>query len=1014
MSFNNLPAIDHVTLGRYPKLAEFKKKVLKGMNKYHDPNNEEAMRDAMIKTAIKVGLACVLPKHWSVGVALGAGPIAEFIQPYVERVKCPIAKAEDAFFSAMYEIPTCEESKAALLAGLELAKQPKKLFDETVEIIGEYTLGKADQYGITQKNIENIAKVAHRLITQKAPEALKKAYKEWIENPVSAVLNPTLTVQLSSKDLRSFNTLLVAALREQDKKSSASYFSKLEAQFGHVFKEHQEILGNLKEARDFFEAYRQQQEDLVKQEKWNRNIQHWNTIFSSLSQSGTHLGIPLLSKIGMLGNMGLSVANAISALSSTTPSFSLGFIAPCFSLASIAIAAITFFNDDKEETNSEFNQMLIAYLSVISQQIATLRQEMHGRFDHIEKQLEAIHTTLEKSVNVISRAIHHLAVPTLISLQEMRTAIEMLYQTSNFKLDESLFREFEEIMDKIDNYTHGIIPINTLKQEEYTNTLRVLEKVILNHSSSPTFNGTVYRDMTAQGINRLLSTKDVGHILGFLGLYAEAVLNVNHPSIDVNQICNPYMWSAGVSRYLAFRKTSPSFAYDEERTKIGRLLSSGQAILKYFEFLSNQQDVFVTTLEKYKSQLNKLSESIQFHGNQKLKELFKEIGYTTSQIKFMGMDLEFNYDVNRKLQCEPSTDFLKDRKALPSSGVGEPRSIERFIEAMKIPPVYLIADRLGLGELTFSYSCQTTQTPVLWSYFNIHHLLKIECSFEEKEQDFFMAKTANNFFVHALDCSFSEQMQLSLAGSLDRAWLQGKIDDAPQKAKKHILYLGPEPTPIDNELYLQEKINESLLKIKKEFALSLLNLTNALASEFHVLVNEVEAQTKLLKAFGVLTGYEHALKPTFSKLWTAEKIRECLLNYSQSADTESMFVNQTLLEGLKPLKIPDLRKQRRIPNFIQQVQTQFNALLVFAIMIEQKQNLIKAMDNSIALTPQENTSADEKNVEHEALYRKDRKITKLKSEVKELKEEVRRVWEQNRQILQLLHSLSKSKETASV
>lgn len=1009
MSFNSFPAIDHLISNRYPKLGEFKDTIHEGIDNYYDPNNEEGIRNAMVKTAIKVGLACVLPKHWSVGVALGAGPIAEFIQPHVERVKCPIAKAEDAFFSAMYEIPTCEEGKAALLAGLELAKQPKKLFDETVEFIGEYTLGKADQYGITQKNIENIAKVAHRLITQKAPEALKKAYKDWIENPVSAVLNPTLTVQLSSKDLRSFNTLLVAALREQDKKTSASYFSKLEAKFGHVFKDHREILGNLKEARDFFEAYRQQQEDLVKQEKWNRDIQHWNTIFSSLSQSGTHLGIPLLSKIGMLGNMGLSAANAISALSSTTPSFSLGFITPCFSLASIAIAALSFFNDDKKETNSEFNQMLIAYLSVISKQIATLRQEMHGRFDHVDRQLEAIHTTLEKSVNVISRAIHHLAVPTLISLQEMRTAIEMLYQTSNFKLDESLFREFEEIIDKIDNYTHGIIPINSIKQEEYTNTLRVLEKVILNHSSSPTFNGTVYRDMTAQGINRLLSAKDAGHILGFLGLYAEAVLNVNHPSIDVNQICNPYMWSAGVSRYLAFRKTSPSFAYDEERTKIGRLLSSGQAILKYFEFLSNQQDVFVATLEKYKSQLNKLSESIQFHGNQKLKELFKEIGYTTSQIKFMGMDLEFNYDVNRKLQCEPSRDFLKDRKALPSNGVGEPRSIERFIEAMKIPPVYIVADRLGLGELTFSYSCQTTQMPAIFNYFNVNHLLKIECSFEEKERDFFTAKIPNKFFVDALDCSFSEQMQLSLTGSLDRAWLQGKIEEASPELKKCILYRGPEPEP-----YLQEKVNESLLEIKKEFALSLLNQTNAPASEFHVLVNEVEAQTKLLKAFGVLTGYERALKPTFSKLWTAEKIRECLLNYSQSADTESMFVNQTLLEGLKPLKIPYLRKKIRIPNFIQQVQAQFNALLAFAIMMEQKQNLIKAMDNAIALSPQENASVDEKNVGHEALYRKDRKITKLKNEVKELKEEVRRVRKQNKQILQLLHSLSKSKETASV
>src|SRR5262249_18306497 len=162
-----------------------------------------------------------------------------------------------------------------------------------------------------------------------------------------------------------------------------------------------------------------------------------------------------------------------------------------------AIAFISFFNRDDDDGNAEFNQMLVEYLRVISSQINALRQEMHGRFDHVDKQLNAIHTTLDRGVAVLRRSINNFAVPALMTLQDIRTAIEALYHTTNFKLDELLQREFEEVIDRIDNYVTGITPRDTLTREEYFNILRVLEKVILKQSSSSTFNGTVYNDYSA-------------------------------------------------------------------------------------------------------------------------------------------------------------------------------------------------------------------------------------------------------------------------------------------------------------------------------------------------------------------------------------------------------------------------------------------------------------------------------------------------------------------------------------
>ncbi len=475
----------------------------------------------------------------------------------------------------------------------------------------------------------------------------------WEKSDVVPMPHFPAPAHLTPWDLDTIGGHVVGALQVQDRKASEEHLSKLQTQFGRVFANQTEMLGHLREAREFFSAYRKREMELVRQEQWK-------TIFTSLSQMGKNLGIPEMWTVGKIGNMGVEASRAISSLQSAASP--LDCVAPCFSLASIAISAFTLFNDDGND-GDQFNQMLAEYLGAISQQVATVRTEMHGRFDRVEKQLETIHRTLERSTDILKQSIHDAAVPTLATVQQTRTAIEELSYACNFKFDELLFREFEKAVVKIDNYTNDIIPRSSLKREKYFSTLASLENAILNHSSSQTFNGAVYKDITPQGINRTLSVKEVPHLIGFLGLYIRSALGVNHPSIDPSQICNPHMWSAGISRYLAFKKAFPQFPYDQNQMKLRMLLHSGQAILDYSEFLSNQTGIFTTLLERYSASLVKLQQCINLYGNQKFQDLFKQIGFTTAQIEFMQIDIMFNTKARPQFEYSQDTDFLLSRTA---------------------------------------------------------------------------------------------------------------------------------------------------------------------------------------------------------------------------------------------------------------------------------------------------------------------------------------------------------------
>ncbi len=1043
-------------------------KIYKRFDDSYDPNNPEAVRDAMIKTAVKTGvgagLAYILPKHWITGVALTGvyygGKHAEFLQRNIQKVQCP-KEDSGVFHGGMDIIPSCRETKEGLILGLEglkrtanLLKKPENaisqyaiskadqygittknfkegvnaitdyannkaeqyainnaerywgttknfkegvkvtanLLKETENIISEYTHNKAEQYGITKKNIRQIAEVAHRYITEKASPALKQAYHEWLEAPLLNAMQP---LKMRQEELQQLNTLIMQSLL--DKNAQNSHFNRLETQFGHVFKANQELSKQLREVRGYLEDFRQQDMERMKQEAWNRKMENWNTIFSSLSQAGAYLKVPILRDIGTLGSIGVSAANSISQLSALTPALSVGFVAPCFSLASAAIALFSFFDrDEEEDTNAQFYQLLMEHLAILSNQIATVRKEMHGRFDHVDKQLEAIHMTLQKGMHdlgqTVHKTVHNLAVPTLLSLQEIRTAIEALYHSANYKLDLLLLHDFEKTIGRVDDYTGGVIPRNVLNQLEYNKILSALENIILRQSASAAFNGTLYNDMTSQGINRLLSTKETGHILGFLGLYAQTALNIKVPGIDVSQLCNPYLWSTAVARYLKFRKTFSSFSHDEESVKLRDLLNSGKKIIDYLELLTNDPNLMVRSYDNYRTALQKLSEFAQREFHQKMKDLFKEIGFTSDQTDFTNMGLMFDnkYTI--------PTEFLLGRKATPLNGQGEPRLIDRFYKYLVIPQEYVLADRLGVGKLEFTYTRE--QRPVPNHAHTYDEVFEITCNFVEKEANITTP-------VDIFEVSKQKVLIVDKLWPETDTWSQG-IAKESSKHQTLRLNLGY----ASNYWAFRVRFAHNISRRHKEFALNLIDSKPiALTSEFQVLLNEVDAQSKLLMAYASLTGRSHQLEPL---LQTEKKIKNSLLNYAASTLHDNRSIALAIwgdADWVKQTLAPNALRQS--PLFMQQVQRYYKALNEYATVFIQQRAIIKAMGNTVELLPSESSAlpepAEDYDSDGETIEKKDRKIEKLNHQVSDLTEEIsglRRNMEQlalqNKQILQLL------------
>src|ERR1700722_3127849 len=145
--------------GYRSKTLDKTKEYFETIEKYYDPRQKEAARNATIKAAAYLGVVSCLPKNPITGVVLGAGIVAREVEKSVKQFQCP--KGEIAPITDIF--PTCNESNTALLIGLKGVQVPNDLVDATANLIAKIAIEKADKYGITTENITNTLKLPKRM-----------------------------------------------------------------------------------------------------------------------------------------------------------------------------------------------------------------------------------------------------------------------------------------------------------------------------------------------------------------------------------------------------------------------------------------------------------------------------------------------------------------------------------------------------------------------------------------------------------------------------------------------------------------------------------------------------------------------------------------------------------------------------------------------------------------------------------------------------------------------------------
>lgn len=983
----------------------------------YDTAKPEAARDAMIRASIKTGLAYCLPRHWITGVVMAVGPLAKRAEPYVGRLKCPL---EDEIFYSMHMMPSCRESKTALLAGLKFAKAPGKLFDETSKLISEYTVHQANKYGITEENIKDIAKVAHRIIFQTIPEKLIELYKDWATSPPPYFpISASFTLpQPSPQDLERFNDHLMQYLHARDREGDR-HLNALRAHVTRGSNNNAVVLEHLQEVKSFFEMIRIQEKKREDEENWNRMAEIWSNSFSNLSQAGANLGAPILCDIASFGHAALSGTTALQTLSSLGPTAgAMATAVPVIGLACAALSVITLFCREENETDNGFNRMVMDYLETISHQVENVRREMHGRFDHVDRQLEAILKTLETGINVLNKNLNNLAVPVLVSLHQIRTAIETLYRTSNSRLDESLLREFEDAVDKVDNFINGIIPHEAMKEMDFFSTARILEKVILKQSSSPSSNESVYRDFSAEGVNRLLASKEVGHVLGYLGEYATYALNIQFPqTIQVQRISNPHIWSVALDRYLKLRKSCSSFNYDEQGIMMKEILKSGEMIINFTDFMSKNFSIWQKYFDNYTNAVQNFENFINEQCNVKIEKILGDCGFETQQKDFTQRPILTH------MNCSHSLDRLRDQKAVALTDSSNPLPLDWLLKHVKIPMEFLLAESLGIGKIHFTHSFSKRVLGTRPGTYPQNYW-EIVCSFSLTDINRSIPLVATNpsdtvnrsFTLFTTNIADGPPSYRPYLKAPNTTWSQGIVSPQVDASDLHA-----------TKVQIYGKIQEKLVELRKDFARSLLESgTNELTTRFNLLMSEIDAQTNLLHAHGLLTGFGQHLSSHFEKLWTKQKMHEVIQNY-MTPGLQTKFIHSNLLSDFYFLKQEITRlcgplSRFLITNgeelnailasethpFLPQVKKQYQALQNFSDIYLQQRALLSTMDNreldnDIGFEETEIQEMGEpKEPVTRDINRNDKAVKKLKNQLKELKNQMTVLTQQNNQILQLL------------
>lgn len=364
-------------------------------------------------------------------------------------------------------------------------------------------------------------------------------------------------------------------------------------------------------------------------------VKEWNNCFKYIQRGAQVLGSPGLAKAATVAKIGCDIYGAVGVIRAMGAAAPLAMVAPHMSAIIFAGITLSGLFQDEDESNSAFNELLLANLHHISAQIEQTRDEMHHRFNHLDKKVVDLHLHLRETFKGLTTTMVRHYSSLCYDLKKTEHDLSILWKELEYKHDQLFLLPLQEHLDTITFYKerHGT---DRIPSKKFGKLCTALERWLLIPPNSCGFNGTLYLEVqTPRKINQTLTIANLEALLGYLAGYAEQKLSIQFPKeIDLLSLPNLAIWQTAAKAYIKLRSSQSFEQYDIEGKRLEAIIKRGTETVQVIEILTDQTSQhFVRLIENYKNEVamlkaieenfldNKRQESLVNGNLQRLNEL---------------------------------------------------------------------------------------------------------------------------------------------------------------------------------------------------------------------------------------------------------------------------------------------------------------------------------------------------------------------------------------------------------
>lgn len=501
----------------------------------------------------------------------------------------------------------------------------------------DYRIGRsAQRYNLTDQLLDRSSDIMARVYAcaKEIPEVAQAHDQHYSHNLVSSIIdrfdkiiadNPDLPIPVALlDDIGDDGTLTISlddlkALSEQE-------FEKINASIDSI----QETLVEIDKQQDVILDYIKDQElkakwqEVMKKKaaEQQRILDGIKTSISVLSSLIGHFDPELGKQVNVVGNASLQVGVALNNWLTATAGLK-GFdkittfstLAMTGNVLGAVMNVVSLFGDS-EPTPEE---LILAEIGKLRQQVEQLRQEMHSRFDRIDQELNAIYSSMHDRFNQIDLQLGKIN-GNVLEVQHALLAIELKLsriEHNNYEFLDALGRRplLEAINGGLGYAERTGSPMPY--QPDFVGFENVLHSWATVHSFDPLNAGPVQRDYgDAQVLAELTAyplDSNINYLNGWLAVH-------NLPAIAGDRLASPRDWLFASRAYAQLglewpehmRRINPE--RQAELDQIGLDLEEAMRNLSTVQTPSGPQGnslLYTTVMTYYQSKLETLDSSMQ-------------------------------------------------------------------------------------------------------------------------------------------------------------------------------------------------------------------------------------------------------------------------------------------------------------------------------------------------------------------------------------------------------------------